>query len=37
MERDGIYTMLKAKVVIKEGKVVVDKRAEGPRLKATKP
>jgi len=27
MERDGIYTMLKAKVVIKEGKVLVDKRA----------
>jgi hypothetical protein len=26
MERDGIYTMLKAKVVIKEGKVLVDKR-----------
>jgi len=27
MERDGIYTMLKAKVVVKEGKVLVDKRA----------
>jgi hypothetical protein len=27
MERDGIYTMLKAKVVLKEGKIVVDKRA----------
>jgi hypothetical protein len=27
MERDGIYTMLKAKVVIKEGKVLIDKRA----------
>jgi imidazolonepropionase-like amidohydrolase len=26
MERDGIYTMLKAKVVMKEGKVLVDKR-----------
>jgi len=28
MERDGIYTMLKSKVVIKEGKVLVDKRAK---------
>jgi len=27
MDRDGIYTMLKAKVVMKEGKIVVDKRA----------
>src|SRR5262245_39688634 len=27
MERDGVYTMLKAKVVMKEGKVLVDKRA----------
>jgi imidazolonepropionase-like amidohydrolase len=27
MERDGIYTMLKAKVVMKEGKILVDKRA----------
>jgi len=26
MERDGVYTMLKAKVVMKEGKVLVDKR-----------
>ena len=28
MERDGIYTMLKAKVVMKEGKILVDKRAK---------
>ena len=28
MERDGIYTMLKSKVVIKEGKVLIDKRAK---------
>ena len=30
MERDGIYTMLKAKVVMKEGKILVDKRAGAP-------
>jgi adenine deaminase len=30
MERDGIYTMLKAKVVMKEGKILVDKRAAAP-------
>ena len=35
MDRDGIYTMLKAKVVIKEGKVLVDKRA--PAAPATRP
>ncbi len=28
MDRDGIYTMLKAKVVVKEGKILVDKRAK---------
>jgi imidazolonepropionase-like amidohydrolase len=28
MERDGIYTMLKAKVVMKEGKILVDKRTQ---------
>ena len=27
LERDGIYTMLKSKVVLKAGKIVVDKRA----------
>jgi len=26
MDRDGIYTMLKVKVVMKEGKILVDKR-----------
>jgi len=30
MERDGIYTMLKAKVVMKEGKILVDKRTPPP-------
>jgi len=30
LERDGIYTMLKARVVIKDGTVVVDKRAPAP-------
>ena len=28
LERDGIYTMLKTKVVLKSGKIVVDKRAK---------
>jgi imidazolonepropionase-like amidohydrolase len=30
LERDGLYTMLKAKVVMKEGRVLVDKRTPAP-------
>jgi imidazolonepropionase-like amidohydrolase len=29
LERDGLYTMLKARVVMKEGRVLVDKRPRG--------
>ncbi|HXD73126.1 MAG TPA: amidohydrolase family protein [Vicinamibacterales bacterium] len=36
MERDGIYTMLKARVVMKEGKVLVDKRAPAAPTRAAR-